>query len=276
MNNKEKFEDNKEDDSIIEFIKAIIFAALIALTIRSFYIEPFNIPSGSMFPTLHVGDYLFVKKYEYGYSTYSFPMDMISFDGRIFKKPAKTGDIAVFRHPRKPGINYIKRIIGTPGDTVQMKKGILYINGVSVPKDFRNNILVDKNGDIKTEQNKTIYKEYIETLPNGVKHSIYELSDNAPLDNTEEFTIPEDYYFAMGDNRDNSQDSRAINEVGFIPAENLVGKAWFIFYSTEGTEKQCIKTGRYSFVRNIACRIMEWPGALRLNRFFTKVHNMKE
>jgi len=258
----------EKEEGIYEFIKAIIFAALVALMIRSFAFEPFNIPSGSMFPTLLVGDYLFVEKYSYGYSQFSFPMGIVHFKGRIMQKPAERGDVAVFRHPRKPGIDYIKRIIGLPGDTIQVKEGILYINGEAVKRDYRETEVADVSGsDI-------MYKKYIETLPNGVKHFIYEKSDEEYLDNTQEYKVPEGYLFAMGDNRDSSLDSRVLDQVGFVPEENLIGRAWFIFFSTEGTKEKCQTEGTLATARTIACRVVHWPFALRYSRFLKVIKNI--
>jgi signal peptidase I len=208
-----------------ETFRTVIYAVLIALVIRTFAYEPFNIPSGSMKPTLLIGDYLFVSKFSYGYSRYSFPFSPPLFDGRIFGAMPERGDVAVFRKPTGDHEDYIKRIVGLPGDTIQVIGGILHINGVAVQRrqieDF-----VDSTGDK--------YFQYIETLPNGVEHHILEKSDGFAYDNTEPFVVPEGHFFAMGDNRDNSRDSRT-SEVGFVPMENLVGRAEFLFLSADGT-----------------------------------------
>jgi len=205
--------------------RTVLYAVLIALVIRTFAYEPFNIPSGSMLPTLLIGDYLFVSKFSYGYSRYSLPFGLPLFSGRVFEKPVERGDVAVFRKPTGNHEDYIKRIVGLPGDTIETIDGILNINGVPVERrqidDF-----VDSNG--------ARYTQYIETLPNGVEHRILEArGDNAPLDNVGPFLVPEGHYFAMGDNRDNSTDSRVQTSVGFVPAENLVGRAEFIFLSAD-------------------------------------------
>lgn len=261
-------EELDHEESVYEFVKAIVFAAIIALGIRSLAVEPFNIPSGSMFPTLLVGDYLFVEKYSYGYSTYSFPMALFNFEGRIFKKSPERGDVAVFRHPKKPSIDYIKRIVGLPGDSIQVKGGILNINGEPVSRDYRETLAVSVNNrDI-------IYKKYIETLPNGVQHYIYERSDDEILDNTPKYEIPEGYYFAMGDNRDSSLDSRVEDQVGFIPEENLIGRAWFLFFSKEATQTKCHREGKLATARKIACKVVSWPAALRYSRFFKNIKDM--
>ena len=257
-----------DEDDIFELFKAMAVAALIALVIRSFAFEPFNIPSGSLLPTLQIGDYLFVEKYAYGYSKYSFPMDLLDFKGRIFGASPNRGDIAVFRQPKKVGIDYIKRIIGLPGDKIQVKDGVLYINEKPVMRDLRG---TDTVGD---GDRSSLYKKYIETLPNGVQHYIYEISDDSRFDNTPEYVVPAGFYFAMGDNRDSSLDSRAQEEVGYIPAENLIGRAWFIFFSTEGVEGKCDREGRFAFITSFGCKLVEWPRAIRYSRFFKNVNKL--
>ena len=219
--------------SFMETVRTIVYAVLIAIVVRTVGYEPFNIPSGSMKPTLLVGDYLFVKKWVYGYSRYSFPFSWPPFSGRIWGAPVQRGEVVVFKHPPLQDEDYIKRIIGLPGDRIQVKKGILYINDQPVQRT--------PIGEwFDAEKNETL-KQYVETLPNGVQHRIVERADDEPhhdengniffdaLDNTEVYVVPEGQYFAMGDNRDNSADSRAW---GFVPADNLVGRASFIFYST--------------------------------------------
>ena len=269
----------KDEDSLFEFGKAIAIAVLIALSIRSFAFEPFNIPSGSLLPTLQIGDYLFVEKYAYGYNQYSFPLDLIKFRGRFFESEPKRGDIAVFRRPLRNNssyieqpngllTNYIKRIIGLPGDKTQVKGGILHINDKPVMRDFRNLETVESDG------HSSLYKRYIETLPNGVQHYIYEISDESRFDNTPVYIVPAGQYFMMGDNRDSSLDSRAIEEVGFIPAENLIGRAWFIFCSTDGIGNVCDKEGYLALASSFGCKLLKWPGAIRFNRIFKNVNRI--
>jgi signal peptidase I len=207
--------------SAMETIRTIIYAVLIAIVVRTFAYEPFNIPSGSMKPTLLIGDYLFVSKTSYGYSRHSFPFSWPVFSGRIWSAPVERGDVVVFKLPSDGKTDYIKRIVGLPGDRLQMKGGILYINDQPVQREPIGE-WVDEDG--------TGFKEYIETLPNGVRHRIIERSDDGPYDNTDVYVVPAGHYFGMGDNRDNSADSRA--NVGYIPEENLVGRASFLFYST--------------------------------------------
>lgn len=258
----------KQADELIEMVKAMAVAAFIALTIRTFAFEPFNIPSGSMLPTLQIGDYLFVEKYAYGFSKYSFPLDLARFDGRIAERMPKRGDIAVFRQPKKPEIDYIKRIIGLPGDRIQVREGVLHINGVPALRDFQGTENIDDGGMFR------VYTRYIETLPNDVKHYIYELSDLEGLDDTEVYTVPAGYYFAMGDNRDSSLDSRVQEQVGFVPAENLVGRAAFIFFSTAGIGSACDREGAFAALQSLGCKLIEWPKAIRYSRILKSVNSL--
>lgn len=214
--------------SFMETIRTIIYAVLIAIVVRTFLYEPFNIPSGSMKPTLLVGDYLFVNKWVYGYSRHSLLFSWPPFEGRIWSAPVERGDIVVFKVPTDNKTDYIKRIIGLPGDRIQMKEGRLYINGEQVKRE--------DDGEWTDEDGNTL-KRYTETLPGGRQHVIVERNDNDSYDNTEEFVVPAGHYFGMGDNRDNSSDSRAWRDANgspmhYIPEENVVGRASFIFYST--------------------------------------------
>ncbi|MBI1215124.1 MAG: signal peptidase I [Alphaproteobacteria bacterium] len=243
----------------------MLFAAVIALFIRSFLFEPFNIPSGSMFPTLLVGDYLFVEKYAYGYSKYSFPFGLLSFEGRVMDDKVTRGDVVVFRQPKRPDIDYIKRIVGLPGDTIQVTEGRLYINGKIVPRDLVGTEVYDDEG------RPTTYHKYIETLPNGVKHDIYEISDHEALDNTQVYKVPKGYYFAMGDNRDSSLDSRVQSDVGYVPEENLIGRAVIIFFSTKGIGDKCERDGFLSSVRRVGCDVYEGVKQVRYSRMFKRV-----
>lgn len=205
-----------------------IFAILLFISLvgsRIFLWEPFNAPSGSMRPSVMTGDYFLVSKSAYGYSRYSFPLAMFPFEGRVWEGPVERGDIAVFRRPPENNIDYIKRIIGMPGDRIQMWEGILHINGKAVERERMEDFADDRGGKVI---------QYIETLPNGRRHGILEaLGDEGHLDNTVEFEVPEGHYFAMGDNRDNSADSRIF---GFIPADNLIGKLGVVFW--RGSERR--------------------------------------
>ncbi len=234
----------KEDGWLVDTVKTIGWAILIAVVFRSLLFEPFSIPSGSMIPTLKVGDYLFVSKYSYGYSRYSFPLGIIPFSGRIIEGFPERGDVIVFRKPGQENIDYIKRLVGLPGDKIYVRGGILHING----EPMRRSKIKDAEIDAGMYQKQA--KVYEETLPNGTVHLIQEYSDDNGMDNTLPVTVPAGHYFFMGDNRDNSRDSRA--EVGFVPAENLVGRAEFIFFSHNGKA-------------NIF-QIWKWPSAIRLGR----------
>ncbi|MBE6450689.1 MAG: signal peptidase I [Alphaproteobacteria bacterium] len=217
--------EEKKKETFGETIKTVFFAVLIAVVIRSLLIEPFRIPSGSMYPTLEVGDYLFVTKYTYGYSKHSFPASLMPIKGRIWVSEPKRGDIVVFKFPVDNKTDFIKRVVGLPGDTVEVRRGVLYINDKPVEREKIGEYTLDEFV-VRPET----YTEYEETLPNGVKHRILEISDfERKVDNTTKVTVPEGHYFVMGDNRDRSDDSRV--SVGFVPLENLVGKARFLFYS---------------------------------------------
>lgn len=239
-----------QDESIWDTIKTVGIAVFIAMVVRTFAYEPFSIPSGSMIPTLMVGDYLFVSKASYGYSRHSLPFSMPLMPNRTFEEAPKRGDVAVFKLPTDGRTDYIKRLIGLPGDTIQVKGGVLHINGEAVVrKSLGEFVYKDRYGGYHNTM------RYEETLPNGVVHEILEETDSYPKDNTQVYTVPEGHYFAMGDNRDNSQDSRWLNSVGFIPKENLVGRAEVIFFSNDG-----------SFLE-----FWTWPWSLRFSRFFTGI-----
>lgn len=220
----------EKKDSIWDYVKALFWALLLAGIFRSFVYEPFSIPSGSMQPTLLIGDHLFVSKWSYGYSKHSLPMSPDLFDGRVPNGVPDRGDVIVFKFIEEKWragesietrTDYIKRLIGLPGDTIQMQGGRLFINGEMVKRM--------PDGEFTAEG--VTYKQYIETLPNGVEHLILELGDNGSLDNTKVFKVPEGNYFFMGDNRDNSNDSRL--DVSYVPAENLVGRADILFLSID-------------------------------------------
>ncbi|MBI1276026.1 signal peptidase I [bacterium] len=250
----DKAERRKQD---WETVKTIFWAVLIALTFRSFAYEPFHIPSGSMKPTLLVGDYIWVSKFSYGYSRYSFPFAPPVIKDRAWLTMPNRGDVVVFRPPSKPGIDYIKRVIGLPGDKIQVLDGHLLVNGTAV-KEVEMKNFMDKSPDNPGR----FVPQYLETLPAGeggheVEHSILNLDPNGPLDNTDIYTVPEGHIFCMGDNRDESVDSRVLEEVGYIPIANLIGRAEVIFFSTDGT-----------------ARIWEpwkWFSALRTERLFKPI-----
>ncbi len=255
----------KQAEGWAETIKTLVYAGLIALGVRTIAFEPFNIPSGSMKPNLLVGDFLFVSKFSYGYSRYSVPFAPPLFgwaaNGRLFGSVPHRGDVAVFRYTKDTSIDYVKRVIGLPGDRIQIKAGELYINGTLAPRealgDFEDS---DESGT------RILAKRYNETLPNGVKHDILKYSDESRFDvasevdpnNTPEYVVPEGDLFMMGDNRDNSADSRFQNELGFVPMENLVGRAQFIFFSFDAIYPW------YEF--------WEWPFEVRWGRLLKGVH----
>lgn len=213
----------EKTDSIMDTVKTVIYAIVIAILIRTFAFEPFKIPSASMYPTLYIGDYLFVSKYTYGYSKHSLPLSLPLWEGRIWKGELKRGDVVVFKLPSNEKIDFIKRVVGLPGDKIKLIKGRLFINDKLVEREeIEDFVFRDEKGNAER------YKQYIEDL-GGIRHLILELSDNEPLDNFEEITVPEGMFFAMGDNRDRSDDSR--RSVGNVPYENLVGKARVLFFS---------------------------------------------
>lgn len=230
--NNTPIRDEEEPDKLVEMFKTLLYAVLLALVIRSVAFEPFNIPSGSMLPNLLVGDYLFVSKYSYGYSRYSFPLNIISIENRWWPAgPAGLpgrGTIVVFKLPTNTSIDYIKRVIGLPGDKIQVISGRLYINGELVDRQY---IGTYEASNARGE--KQTLKRYKETLPGGVVHDIIELDDNQPLDNTNVYTVPPGHFFMMGDNRDNSADSRVLGLVGYVPEANILGPARWRFFSVE-------------------------------------------
>ena len=240
----------KKSGGLGETVSVIVQALLLALVIRTFLIQPFSIPSGSMRPTLLEGDYLFVTKWAYGYSNHSLPFSPNLFSGRIWSSQPERGDVVVFKFPPNPSLDYIKRVVGLPGDRVQMRNGQLFINDVAVPRE---KVAEITNPDI-TEENRPV-DVWRETLPNGVSYETLDLTPNGIGDNTREFQVPEGHYFMMGDNRDNSADSRF--SVGYVPEENLVGRANIIFFSISGGASPL--------------EVWRWPSELRPSRFFSMV-----
>lgn len=235
----------------VEFIKTVVFALLIALVIRTFAFEPFNIPSGSMKPNLLVGDYLFVSKYSYGYSHHSLPFSPGFPSGRLFESKPERGDVVVFKLPSDESKDYIKRVVGLPGDKIQVINGVLHVNDQPLRQERAGTF-----EDYNTYGNLERYERYIETTPTGRQYYIL----NAGLtrgDNTPIYLVPEGHYFAMGDNRDNSADSRFPN-VRFIPKENLVGRAEILFFSHSANNSQ-------------VWEIWKWLPAIRFSRLFQSI-----
>ena len=230
----------KKEESWLELAKTIVYALLIALVIRTFLFQPFNIPSGSMKSTLLVGDYVFVEKFAYGYSRYSFPWGLGPIPGRIFASMPKRGDVVVFKDPPRPSEDFIKRVVGLPGDRIQMRDGVLLVNDRAIPKvrvqDWFGFADCDPNEDdspCPLGATPAYNAQFRETLPSGKSYLVLDSNTSVPQRTTGVFVVPPDHYFMMGDNRDNSNDSRL--EVGFVPAQNLVGKAVFRFFSTDGS-----------------------------------------
>ena len=236
--------------------KIVVQALLLAMVVRVFFYQPFNIPSGSMKPTLLVGDYLFVSKLAYGYSRSSFPGGFKLFSGRMLSAEPKRGDVAVFKLPRDNSTDYIKRVIGLPGDEIQMRKGVLYINGKEIPKKAIGEFVTRE--DDGPPRRLAMFEE---TLPNGIKYKVLDSEPNGPFDNTAVYKVPAGNYFMMGDNRDNSTDSRATWGVGFVPLENFVGRAEVIFFAAAFDEPDAFSL--FSPWR--------WPFDVRWPRFFNLV-----
>ena len=239
-----------KEESLGDTIKTVVYAILIAIVIRTLWFEPFKIPSGSMYPTLYVGDYLFVSKYTYGYSKHSLPWSVPLFEGRIWKDAPNRGDVVVFKYPRDNRTDFIKRVIGLPGDKIKLEEGRLYINGQKVEREEIENFVM-RNDYGNAER----YRQYVETLPGGVKHRILEISDHEANDDFDEVEVPQGSYFMMGDNRDRSDDSRV--NVGFVPEENLVGKARFLFFSHNDEEAWY--------------KPWTWPKKIRWSRLFNRI-----
>jgi signal peptidase I len=250
----------KKQESLGEVFRTVFYALLIALLIRTLAFEPFNIPSGSMTPTLLTGDYVFVSKYSYGYSRHSLPFAPGWPHGRLFGSLPQRGDVAVFVNPHT-GEDYIKRIIGLPGDKIQVKQGILFINGEASKRERVEDYLEREWNEYYGRADNNLRYHYIETMPNGVKHEILgaftrQAEDSAGQDNTDEYQVPPDSFFAMGDNRDDSNDSRL--DLGYVPVENLVGRADRRFISLEA--------GAHLW------EFWRWPWTVRFSRFFGPIH----
>ena len=246
-----------QEGGVGEVIKVVVQALVIALVVRTFLFQPFNIPSGSLIPTLLIGDYLFVSKYSYGYSHFSFPTSPDFFSGRVLGSAPKRGDVAVFKFPKDTSKDYIKRVIGLPGDKIQLIDARLFINGQMVQREPTTKVTTRNQFGQEVE-----VPTYMETLPGGVTHQIIQLNgDNGLYSNTPVYTVPANSYFMMGDNRDNSTDSRVSPDedgVGYVPFENLVGKAEIIFFSIDEDHPF------WAF--------WQWPTSIRWNRIFKPVH----
>tara|TARA_Y200000002_G_scaffold382617_1_gene400340 strand:- start:501 stop:1241 length:741 start_codon:yes stop_codon:yes gene_type:complete len=220
---------------IYDNVKTLVGALIIAILIRSFLFQPFYIPSSSMEPTLLVGDRIFVSKYIYGYSKHSFPFSPDITNKRFFSKSPKRGDLVVFKTPADNRTDYIKRLIGMPGDTIQFLNGNLYINDKKILRKQSKKKLVIRCGNFLLKTN-----TYTETLPNGLQHLVV-YKKNGSLQNSKKFKVPLDHYFLLGDNRDCSKDSRYLKSVGYVNELNLVGKAKVIFFSNDTNISSLLK-----------------------------------
>jgi signal peptidase I len=253
-----------EHESLIETVKTVVYALLIALVIRTFLFQPFNIPTGSMEATLLVGDYLFVEKFAYGFSRYSFPWGLGPIPERVFEfhRPER-GDVVVFKQPRDNSTDFIKRVIGLPGDHVQLIQGQIFLNGKAVPR-----VRVDDYVETDPVGISHHVMRYRETMPGGKSYFTLAREPDGPENNTGVYVVPPDHYFMMGDNRDNSLDSRFSPDgqgifqnsdgVGFVPNANLVGKAEFVFFSYDGQGWELLEFWR-------------WPWSIRFSRMFSLI-----
>ena len=238
----------------IENFKTLLYALIIAICIRSILIQPFYIPSSSMEPNLRVGDRLFVTKYSYGYSKHSFPFSPPIFKNRILSKKPKRGDVVVFKTPADNRTDYIKRLIGMPGDTIKFIDGDLYLNNNKINKvrtSTKEKVFCGSTSPVSVDT-------YEEKLPNNKKYiSVY--LKKYTYQNSDEFIVPEKHYFFLGDNRDCSKDSRYLTSVGYVHENNLVGKAQFIFFSSDYRIGSIFK-------------FWKWNKIIRINRFFKKIN----
>ena len=237
---------------LIDNFKTLFYALIIAIFIRSIFLQPFYIPSSSMEPNLLVGDRLFVTKYSYGYSKHSFPFSPPLFKGRILYNKPNRGDVVVFKTPADDRTDYIKRLIGLPGDTIQFIDGDIYINSNQILKTITN-----KNDSLYCGNRKIKVNTFEEKLPNG---KIYNASYGKEFGfrNSDKYKVPDKHFFLLGDNRDCSKDSRYLSEVGFVHQDNLVGKAQFMFFSSNPKIGSIFK-------------VWNWNQILRFNRFFKKI-----
>ena len=237
---------------IVENLKTLFYALIIAIIIRSLLLQPFYIPSSSMEPNLLVGDRLFVTKTSYGYSKHSFPFSPPILSGRIFNKMPKRGDVIVFKTPADNRTDYIKRLIGLPGDEIQFINGELYINNSQIIKT-----ILDKNDTLYCGPHKIKVNTFEEKLPNGKTYKTSYRKDIS-YTNSDKFIVPEKHFFMIGDNRDCSKDSRFLSEVGYVHEDNIVGKAQILFFSSDH---------RIGSIFNP----FKWKDTVRINRFFKKI-----
>ncbi len=243
---------DKKPETWGDNVKTLAWALVIALIIRSFFFQPFNIPSSSMKPSLLIGDFLFVSKFSYGYSRHSFPFSLPIMNGRIFGGEPERGDVVVFKLPADNRTDFIKRVIGLPGDTIQMRNGTVILNDQALRREA-----VESFSETRRDGSVREIRRYREFLPNGRSYFTLDEVDNGPADNTGVYRVPEGHYFMMGDNRDNSADSRVTRYVGYVPHENLVGPAQILFFSFDDLTP--------------IWKIWQWPVAIRYSRLFNWV-----
>jgi signal peptidase I len=225
-------------------IAGLIFASifgLLVLVARTFFFQPFQIPSGAMMPTLLVGDYMLVSKYSYGYTRYSLPFSAPLLSGRVFASEPRRGDVVVFRLP-KNDVDYVKRLVGLPGERIQMIDGVLQINGQPIKHERIDDFVGDDGVRVK---------RYRETLPNGVVYTTLDLADKGFYDNTQIYTVPPGHYFMLGDNLDNSTDSRMLSQVGYVPLENLIGRAEVVYFSIKPAPENVLRAIRYDRIGTV-------------------------
>ncbi|MEM9704715.1 MAG: signal peptidase I [Pseudomonadota bacterium] len=247
-------------EEAIDLVKTVAVAVAIALVLRIIIFQPFNIPSGSMKPNLLVGDFLFVSKPSYGYSRASliYPFTRMNINGRLLGSAPERGDVVVFKNRRDANKDYIKRVIGLPGDSISVIDGRLHINGVAIKKEFVENVTGLCGGRFggASPEPAPLYKE---TLPEGVTYTVIECSgDRGSLDNVGPYQVPADHYFMMGDNRDQSQDSRVYAQVGYIHKDDIVGRAERLFFSVDGSDAAL-------------WQVWKWPFSVRYGRIFDPV-----
>ena len=239
-------------DFFIDNFKTIFYALILAILIRSLFLQPFYIPSSSMEPNLLVGDRLFVTKYSYGYSKHSFPFSPPIFKGRIFNSKPNRGDVIVFKTPSDNRTDYIKRLIALPGDSIQFIDGDVYVNDNQILKN-----IISKSDQVSCGNKKMTVNTFVEKLPNGIKY-ITSYRKNLSFKNSDKFNVPLNHYFFLGDNRDCSKDSRFLTTVGYVHEDNLVGKAQFIFFSSD------YRIGHF-------IEFWKWHKSIKFNRFFKKI-----